>query len=294
MTGKGGAARRRKKMTRQPERPCVLLMDNGSLRPAAIRKLCSLAAALGRRLGRKVEPVSLLHSSAVPASKLNGRKAEILEPAILSRAKAGVREFVIVPLFFGRSRALTEYIPERLAEWNKTYPDLRVRLAAPLAAVGDDRLARLLEAQVRAKLTPAFLRGEKVQVAVVDHGSPAKAVTQVRNRLAAQLRRRLGRSVARVAASSMERRPGAAYAFNEPLLENLLATRPWNSGPVIVAQLFLLPGRHAGPAGDIAAICRRAREKNPRLRTVRTKLLGDHSGLIEILADRYHAAERAR
>ena len=289
MTGKGRAPRLRGKMTLKSVLPCVLLMDNGSLRPAAIRKLRGLAAALGRRLGRKVDPVSLLHSSAVPAGKLGGRKAEILEPAVLRRAQAGVRDFVIVPLFFGRSRALTEYVPERLALWHKTYPDLRVRLAAPLAAAGDDRLARLLEEQVRATLTPAFLRGEKARVALVDHGSPVKAVTQVRNRLAGQLRRRLGRSVARVAAVSMERRPGSAYAFTEPLLENLLATPPWNAGPLIVAQLFLLPGRHAGPAGDIAAICRRAREKNPRLRTVRTKLLGDHPGLIEILADRFYA-----
>jgi sirohydrochlorin ferrochelatase len=295
MMGKGGAPRRRKKTTRQPERPSVLLMDNGSLRPTAIRKLRGLAAALGRRLGWKVEPVSLLHSNAVPAGKLGGRKAEILESAVLRRAeKAGVRDFVIVPLFFGRSRALTQYIPERLALWKETYPDLHVRLAAPFAAAGDERLARLLEEQVRAKLTPNFLRGEKAQVVLVDHGSPAKAVTQVRNRLAGQLCRRLGRSVARVAASSMERRPGAAYAFNEPLLENLLATTPWNAGPVVVAQLFLLPGRHAGPAGDIAAICRRAREKHPRLRTVRTRLLGDHPGLIEILADRFHAAVRRR
>jgi sirohydrochlorin ferrochelatase len=269
-------------------------MDNGSLRPEAIRKLRVLTAALGRRLGRKVEPVSLLHSNTVPMDKLGGRKAEILEPAVLRRAEAGARDFVIVPLFFGRSRALTEYIPERHALWKKTYPDLHVRLAAPLAAAGDERLARLLEEQVRAKLTSSFLRGEKAQVALVDHGSPAKAVTQVRNRLAGQLRRRLGRSVARVAAGSMERRPGAAYAFNEPLLENLLATAPWNAGPVVVAQLFLLPGRHAGPAGDIAAICRRAREKNPRLRTVRAKLLGDHPGLIEILADRFRAAARRR
>jgi sirohydrochlorin ferrochelatase len=292
MKGKGGAPRPRKEMTPKSMGPSVLLMDNGSLRPAAIRKLRSLAAALGRRLGRKVEPVSLLHANAVAAGKLGGRKAEILEAAVLRRAEAGAREFVIVPLFLGRSRALTEYIPARLALWKRKYPGLQVRLAAPLGAAGDERLARLLEAQVRARLTPGFLRGEKARVVLVDHGSPARAVTQVRDRVAGQLRRRLGRSVARVAAGSMERRLGDAYAFNEPLLENLLGTPPWNAGPVIVAQLFLLPGRHAGPAGDIAAICRRAWEKNPRLRIVRTKLVGDHPGLIEILAARFQTAAR--
>ena len=279
-------------MPREPERSSVLLVDNGSLQPAATLQLRRLAAALGRRLGRRVEPVSLLHSSAVPARQLNGRRAEILEPAILRRIRAGGRDFVIVPLFIGRSRALTDYIPERIAQWKRAHPGLRIRLAAPMTARDDDRLARLLEEQVRAKLTPAFLRGKLPRIALVDHGSPVKAVTQVRNRLARQLRRRLGTKVAAMAPCSMERRPGAAYAFNEPLLETLLASPPWNSGPVIVAQLFLLPGRHAGPGGDVEAICRQARKESPRLRTRRTRLLGEHAGLVEILADRFRAAVR--
>jgi sirohydrochlorin ferrochelatase len=270
--------------------PTVLLVDNGSLRPAAIRGLRRLAAALSRRVGRKVEPVSLLHSSAVPAGQLGGRAAEILEPALRRRAEQGARDFLIAPLFFGRSGALTDYIPEQVALLRQTYPDLRVRVARPLAVAGEDQLARLLETQVRAKLTAGFLRGGQARVVVVDHGSPARAVTQVRNRVTAQLRRRLGARVAGVAASSMERRPGAAYAFTEPLLENLLATPPWNAGPVVVAQLFLLPGRHAGPAGDIAAIIGRVRVKHPGLRVVRTRLLGEHPGLMAILADRLRRA----
>ena len=281
-------------MLRESESSSVLLVDNGSLQPAATLQLRRLAAALGRRLGRRVEPVSLLHSSAVPARQLNGRKAEILEPAILRRIRTGERDFVIVPLFIGRSRVLTDYIPERIAKWKRVNPGLRIRLAGPLAARSDDRLAKLLEEQVRVKLTPAFLLGKLPRVALVDHGSPVKAVTQVRNRLARQLRRRLGAKVAGVAPCSMERRPGAAYAFNEPLLETLLAKSPWNAGPVIVAQLFLLPGRHAGPGGDVELICRGARKKSPRLRTQRTRLLGEQAGLVEILADRFRAAVRQR
>lgn len=265
---------------------CVLLVDNGSLQPAATRQLRKLAAALGKRLGRKVEGVSLLHSNKVPAKKLGGRKAEILKYAVLRRLHRGAREFVIVPLFFGRSRALTTFIPELIERWRQHSAELTMRVAAPLAAVGDGRLARILEEEVRAKLSPGLLRGEKARVALVDHGSPVRAVTHVRNRVAQELRRRLGRAVAGVAASSMERRPGAAYAFNEPLLETLLGTPPWNSGPVIVAQLFLLPGRHAGPGGDVERICRHAREKSPGLRTVRTRLLGSNPALVRILAER--------
>ena len=272
----------------------VLLVDNGSLQPAATRQLRRIAKALGRKLGRRVDPVSLLHSNKIPSNKLGGRKAEILKQAVEHRAHEGAREFVIVPLFFGRSRALTEFIPDLITEWRAHSAETKVRVAAPLAASGDDRLVRMLEEEVRAKFTPAFLRGEPARVALVDHGSPVKAVTQVRNRLATELRRRLGPDVAGVAACSMERRPGRAYAFNEPLLETLLATPPWNSGPVVVAQLFLLPGRHAGPGGDLALICRRARMNSPGLRTRRTGLLGTQPGLVEILADRFLAAVRER
>lgn len=268
----------------------VLLLDNGSLQPAATRQLRKIAQALGRRLGRKVEPVSVLHSDKIPAGKLGGRKAEILEEAVLRRLQRGARKFVIVPLFFGRSRALTEFIPELIGRWRQQAADIRVRVAAPLAAGGDDRLGRMLERQVRRKLTRTFLRGERARVALVDHGSPVRAVTLVRNRLAAQLRRRLGTTVAGVAACSMERRPGAEYDFNEPLLENLLVTPPWSSGPVVVAQLFLLPGRHAGPGGDIERICRQAREQSPGLRTVRTALVGEDPGLTAILAERARGA----
>lgn len=281
----------RQKMPRESESPCVLLVDNGSLQPAATRRLRKIAAALGRRWGKKVTPVSVLHSDQVPARNLGGRKAEILRDAVGQRLRQGGREFVIVPLFFGRSRALTEFIPGLIDEWRLQVPKLKVRLAAPLAVGGDDRLARILETQVRAKLTPGFLRGQRARVALVDHGSPVKTVTQVRNRLATQLRRRLGQSVAGVAPCSMELRPGSAYDFNEPLLETLLATPPWNAGPVIVAQLFLLPGRHAGPGGDIARICRQARAKAPGLRTVRTKLVGEDPALEAILTDRFLATK---
>ncbi|MBS0661887.1 MAG: cobalamin biosynthesis protein CbiX [Verrucomicrobia bacterium] len=262
----------------------VFLTDNGSLRPAATRRLRRLATALARELGERVVPVSLLHANRIPATRLGGRRAEIFETALRRRAAAGARDFLVMPLFLGPSAALTGYLAERVTHLRGEFPDLCVRVAPPLAVGGEDRLAEILESLVRRKLTPAFLRGEQARIALVDHGSPTRDVTRVRNRLAALLRRRLGPVVT---ACSMERRPGAAYAFNEPLLENLLASAPWRSGPVIVAQLFLLPGGHAGPGGDIAAICRRVRARHPRLRIARTALLGEHPGLIGLLAERF-------
>lgn len=269
----------------------VLLMDNGSLEPAATLRLRKLAAALGERCQCAVEPVSLLHSSGVPAAKTEGVPAEIIEPAIRRRAGAGFLEFLVVPLFFGPSRALTDYLPGRVAALREVFPRLRVALAAPLSRADDDRLGRILADQVSevaGGLPPAT---GPIPVALVDHGSPVAAVAAVRDRLAEQLGDRLG-SRFHVAPASMERREGAGYDFCEPLLERLLAREGWNQGDVVVAMQFLQPGRHAGPAGDVARICRQAEANAPGLRTHLTALVGDHPLLLDILADRLCGASQ--
>jgi hypothetical protein len=93
-----------------------------------------------------------------------------------------------------------------------------------------------------------------------------------------------------VAPASMERRDGPEYDFAKPLLTDLLAAAPWHAGRVIVAMQFLLPGRHAGPDGDVAKICRAAEVAHPGLKTRLTKLVAEHPLLIDILADRWRAA----
>lgn len=262
--------------------PLTLLVDNGSLEPAATLKLRVLARALGQRIGTPVAPISLLHASAVPREKLEGEAAEILEPALARRAAEGARDFLVVPLFFGPSRALTDYLPERVAHLRTRFPGLKVTAAEPLFAPQDDRLAQILADHVAAA-------GHGGSVVVVDHGSPVPAVTAVRDALAEQLARRLGAQV-RVAAASMERRPGVEFAFADPQLEDLLAQPGWNAGEVLIAMQFLSPGRHAGPDGDVAQICRRAEERHPGLRVRQTRLVGEHPLLVEILADRWQAA----
>ena len=69
--------------------PVVILMDNGSLEPAATLALRGLADKLGTRTGAAVAPISLLHSSGVPEEDLGGTPAEILEPALERRLAAG-------------------------------------------------------------------------------------------------------------------------------------------------------------------------------------------------------------
>ncbi|HEY4245487.1 MAG TPA: cobalamin biosynthesis protein CbiX [Lacunisphaera sp.] len=265
----------------------TLLVDNGSLQPAATLVLRDLAAKLSARINQPVEAISLLHSSGIDPKLIDGRPAEILFPALERRLADGQNEFVIVPLFFGPSHALTVYIPENIERLRKKFPALRVTIAPPSHASDDTRLAQILADHVSLELekTP----GVPTRIALVDHGSPTKSVTAVRNELAHQLAAILGPRVITVAACSMERRPDPAYDFCDPLLAALLERSPWPDGRVIIAMQFLLPGRHAGPDGDVAKICTTAESAHPDLRTTMTKLVAEHPLLIAILADRWRA-----
>lgn len=267
----------------------IFLVDNGSLRPSSTLNLRRVAAALSERCAVPVEPVSLLHSNKVPAEELDGEAARTFGPAATRAAQDGADEIVVVPFFFGPSRALTGYLPERVATLREHHPELAVRVARPLVDLYgpiDLRLTRALRDGVvdtiEADTNPA--------VALVDHGSPIPEVTAVRNVLAGQLGALLEGRAARVAPASMERRDGDDYRFNEPLLENLLDAPGFNQGPVIVAMLFLSPGRHAGPDGDVAGICAQAEARNPGLATRMTPLAGEHEAVLAILADRLAAA----
>ena len=262
-------------------------MDNGSLQPAATRSLRRLAGELAplarTRHGVLLEPASLLHSSKIDPADLDGQKAEVVFQAIKRHYARGVRDIRLLPLFIGPSRALTEYLPERREVWQKTFPELVLRIGAPLYREGDDRLVAMLRRGIE---RAGGGEGGWNRVIVTDHGSPEPRVAAVRDALTGALGRLLQPAGWTVAAASMERRPGPEYAFNDPLLENLLRDPSWQHGKVLVSMLFLLPGRHAGPDGDVAEICRRAEAGAPGLETKRTGLLNEDPSLIEILVDR--------
>ena len=86
----------------------------------------------------------------------------------------------------------------------------------------------------------------------------------------------------------MERRQGADYDFNGELLEQVLERLAEADGQAAVALslLFLSPGRHAGPGGDIVTICAGVRQRHPGLRIVLSELVGSHPDLTGILLDR--------
>ncbi|GAB2788580.1 hypothetical protein GCM10027040_13490 [Halomonas shantousis] len=267
----------------------ILLVDNGSLRPQATLNLRRLAHALSQATGETVEATSLLHSYKIPSEELEGHKAVTLGPLAERHAADGVTELLILPFFFGPSQALTRYLPERLAEVQANYPQLDVKVALPLAdsqAAVDLRLARLLADNVRERVEGL----SRPKVVLVDHGSPIPEVTAVRNYLAGQLSVLLAGEVDCVTFASMERRDGEAYRFNEPLLEDLLASPSLAGSDVILSMLFLSPGRHAGEGGDIAEIGAQAMARSPGLNVTTTRLVGENDAIVDILATRLQQA----
>ncbi len=279
----------------QPSSPPVcFLFDNGSLRAEPALALRRVAAALAGRTGREVRAVSLQHSDRVAPDQLGGMPAELLEPALekfLSARPDGAAD--LLPLFFGPSAAVTELAAGQARALLAKSPHAALRFAPCLVDAADPSDRRV--AQMLADHTRAAARAvgwARPKVLLTDHGSPTRAVTAVRDHLTAQLRAELGDDAAAVGAAAMERRDGAEYDFNEPLLARALRAGPSSSGEVVVALQFLLPGRHAGPDGDLAEICRAAEAECPGLRTRLTEPIGAHPLLVEVLADRL-AAPRA-
>ncbi len=268
------------------------LVDNGSLRADSWMNLCRVARAVSHLTGIVVEPASVLHSSRIPPAETpRGYPLPTTwERAVKAAMKKGEDTFWTLPFFFGPTGAIIDYLPQRALAIQERYGPISVRFAPFLADpvnTGGPTIADLLVERINQCIEEKQL--QRPPVILVDHGSPKQAVTAVRDRLALELGLRLGDRVEQVQAASMERRDGLEYAFNEPLLETALRTPPFNRGDVVVAMLFLSPGRHAGRSGDIAHICQEAETELEGLRIHRTELLGNHPRMPELLAARLKA-----
>lgn len=269
-------------------KPIVFLIDNGSLRPLATFWLRCLAEALTLRSGLTVEAVSLLHSHKIDPAKLGDVPATIVKRRLRELAAEGQREFIFLPLFLGPSLAIEDYLPQVIEEVDQEYPGLSVKIADVLSGSDpdnpDERLASILADQIR-QLSP----DESTRVALVDHGTPIIEVNRVRNAVARQLAVELAGEVVAVEACSMERREGDAYAFNDPLLENLDTIPNFSGERLILAMFFVLPGRHAGEGGDVAEIYAGLLEAGVFDQIETTPLLGKSPVLLDILSDRLQA-----
>ncbi len=260
------------------------LIDNGSLRAGSILQMRKIATHLSRSSDCVIEPYGLMHSHKVDPAQLNGEPGQSMQEYLGGDKSEQVNEIRALPFFLGPSLAITDWLPENLAAWEKRGSGSRkYRILPPLYQAGDNRLA-----QAMAELCLAQIKNHDLQsprVAMVDHGTPLLEVNQVRELVGEEMQRILGGQIAGFSTCAMERRPDPQYDFNDPLLETLL--EQWHQegvSEVVVSQFFLLPGRHAGPDGDLAEICQPFTEKGMKI--FRTDNLGAHPLVEQILLDR--------
>src|SRR6056297_2950494 len=135
--------------------PCTLLVDNGSYRPQSTLSLRRIAAAVTELVGHTIHPVSLLHSTKAKPEDLKGIPAEIFEPFLKKKRGEGINSFMVLPLFFGHSAAIYEYVPQRVMEMQEKWPELEVRTAPCMVDItqpADTAVAEVLADLVRKKM----------------------------------------------------------------------------------------------------------------------------------------------
>jgi len=271
--------------------PIYLLVDNGSKNPAATLRLRELATLLGQRVDKTIHPVSLQHADTIAATELDGKPANTFNAFLRYHLERGEREFIVLPLFFGMSRALTSFIPQQVESLTNDFGDFILKLADviyPLPA-GDDRLAQIVFDHIRTAQT--MLADDKVRAVVVDHGSPIPEITEVRKRIVQSVAA-LRNDTLTPGEAVMERREGKEYDFNGELLADWLRHQAeLGVTTVVIAMLFFLPGRHAGVGGDVEEICDNVVKDYPQLTHTVTPLITEHPLLIDILVDRLRAVD---
>lgn len=253
------------------------LIDNGSLEPEAHRNLRRIAASVGKRAGIAVAAVSWKHSNRIPEAALDGTRAWTLESWVREELAAGEREFVFIPFFACPQGAVGSRLREDLeALAIETGLDFAFTagLSPELASIAAERV---IEAS-------APLGLDRPAVIVVDHGGPSAEAAEVRNAVAEGLRKALGESIGSVSAASMESPAGPGFQFNRPLFSELLLSPALAAADTVIVPLFLAPGRHAGPGGDLERIALAAEAKRPGLRCHFAGLVGTHPRVPDILA----------
>jgi sirohydrochlorin ferrochelatase len=263
--------------------PVILLCDNGSTQPNATLQLRRLAQQLSAQAGQTIHPVSLQHANRIEASKLEGEPAQVFSEFMQQQLSSGETEFILLPIFFGKSKALTSFVPDEADKLRQQYGDFSLRLAEviyPLPA-GDPLLVDILHDHIQQ--TAARHQLPLQNLVLVDHGSPIPRVTEVRQHLAQQIQGRLADGI-RLEQAVMERREGKEYDFNGELLEHWLNQKAEaGAKSALVIMMFFLAGRHAGENGDIVQICDSVMQQHPGFKVAISPLIAEHPAFVAIL-----------
>lgn len=270
--------------------PVILLCDNGSTQPNATLQLRRLAQQLSTETGQQIHPVSLQHANRIDASQLQGEPAQVFREFMQQQLSAGETEFILLPIFFGKSKALTSFVPDEADKLRQQYGDFSLRLAEVIYPLptGEPLLVDILHDHIQQ--TAARHQLPLQNLVLVDHGSPIPRVTEVRQHLAQQLQDRLADGIG-LDQAVMERREGKEYDFNGELLEHWLSQKAEaGAKSALVIMMFFLPGRHAGENGDIVQICDSVMQQHPDFKVAISPLIAEHPAFVSILQLRLQEA----
>ncbi|RTZ67111.1 MAG: cobalamin biosynthesis protein CbiX [Aquificaceae bacterium] len=265
----------------------ILLLDNGSLQAEATKQLRQLAHALSLKCGQTIHPVSLQHADKIPPTDLEGLPAQTFVVFMQQHLSQGERDFIILPLFFGESRAVTTFIPSEIATLKALFGDFNIAIADVLYPLpeGEPQLVNIIYENTLA--TAETHHVPLKNIVLVDHGSPVPRVTEVREHIANQIQTKFADNI-QIDQAVMERREGVEYDFNGILLEDWLMKKAASGeSTAIVTLLFFLAGRHAGKGGDIQQICEKVMRKYPDFTIVISPLVSEHKDLLLILHERF-------
>ena len=261
-----------------------LLCDNGSVKPAATLRLRQLAQQLAEHSGKTIHPVSLMHANKIPADLINDEPAIIFPDFLDKQLASGLRDFCVLPLFFGLSRALTSYIPQKVQEAVGKHGPFSLTVEEVLYPLpqGEPEMIKIVIDHIKATASSHAMPLKNI--VLVDHGSPSPRVTAVREHIATAIQETPGLDI-KPEQAVMERREGKEYDFNGPLLENwLIEKAQQGESRVIITLIFLLPGKHAGAGGDIVEICQSVRDRFPGFKIAISPLISEHPALLNILS----------
>jgi len=68
------------------------------------------------------------HSDRIPKeevdNKLSGKPAQVFRDFMTEKLKNNHRDFILIPLFFGKSRAITSFVPQEMAVLNAEFGEI--------------------------------------------------------------------------------------------------------------------------------------------------------------------------
>jgi len=269
--------------------PVILLTDNGSTRANATLKLRELATKLGLKTGFTIHPVSLQHANRIPEDALNNIPAQVFPEFMEQQLIKGNKDFILLPIFFGQSKALTKFIPDEIDSLKKKYGEFQLKIADVIYPLpeGESLLCEIIHGHITSTAEKESLGLNNV--VLVDHGSPTPQVTNVRKHIAKNVQDFFSGDC-NLEQAVMERREGNEYDFNGDLLEDWLKNKAQSGETsVIVVLLFFLAGRHAGKGGDIVEICESVMKEYPELKITISPLISEHPKFLSILQSRLNS-----